>query len=269
MFPWRSGARAMQAYLPGPDPRDFPYESVTLDISHAATAGVDALDLARDQRHPHSEVLARTFVAWVHQYRRERHAVREHADAALDLAVTHRFVFWEAMARMLLAWACAADTGYVRAAAALHQALRTYQGLGATLARTYFLLLLAECHVGGGDRHRGLQILDEAQAAADRSGEAFCAAELSRLKGEVLRRLGDAHHDAAAAHFRHAMQLARQQQARWWELRTAISWSRLLRQQGQHAAAHALVAQVYQHFTEGFDTPDLQEAGGLLMARPM
>ena len=48
MFPWRSGARAMQAYLPGPDPRDFPYESVTLDISHAATAGVDALELARD-----------------------------------------------------------------------------------------------------------------------------------------------------------------------------------------------------------------------------
>ncbi len=48
MFPWRSGTRSMQAYLPGPDPRDFSYESVTLDISHAATAGVDALELARD-----------------------------------------------------------------------------------------------------------------------------------------------------------------------------------------------------------------------------
>ncbi len=48
MFPWRSGARAMQAYLPGPDPRDFPYSSVTLDISHAATSGVDALQMAED-----------------------------------------------------------------------------------------------------------------------------------------------------------------------------------------------------------------------------
>jgi predicted ATPase len=228
-----------------------------------------ALVLARDQRHPHSEVLAQTFVAWVHQYRRERHAVREHADAALGLAVTHRFVFWEAMARMLLAWACAADTGYLRAATELHQALTTYQRMGATLARTYFLLLLAECYVGGGDGDRGLQILHEAQAVADTSGEAFCAAELSRLKGEVLRQLGDAHHDAAAAQFRHALQLARQQRARLWELRTAISWSRLLRQRGQHDDAHALVAQVYQHFTEGFDTPDLQEAAVLLTVPPV
>ena len=48
MFPWRTGASAMQAYLPGPDPRDYPYANVTLDISHAATAGTDALELARD-----------------------------------------------------------------------------------------------------------------------------------------------------------------------------------------------------------------------------
>ncbi|MFK5635207.1 MULTISPECIES: sugar phosphate isomerase/epimerase family protein [unclassified Ornithinimicrobium] len=48
MFPWRSGVNAMQAYLPGPDPRDFPYGDVTLDISHAATAGTDALELAQD-----------------------------------------------------------------------------------------------------------------------------------------------------------------------------------------------------------------------------
>lgn len=48
MFPWRTGASAMQAYLPGPDPRDYPYSDVTFDISHAATAGVDALEMARD-----------------------------------------------------------------------------------------------------------------------------------------------------------------------------------------------------------------------------
>ena len=227
-----------------------------------------ALDLARDQRHPHSEVLARIFVAWVHQYRRERDAVREHADVALNLAVTHRFAFWEALARMLRAWACAADTGYAQAAAALHQALMTCQGMEATLARTYFLLLLAECYIGAGDRHRGRQILNEAQAAVDTSGEAFCAAELYRLKGDLLLQCGDAYHAAAAAQFRQALQLARHQQARLWELRTTISWGRLLRQQGQPDAAHALLAQVYQQFTEGFDTPDLQEARALLTARP-
>ncbi len=48
MFPWRTGASAMQAYLPGPDPREFPYSDVTFDVSHAATAGEDALDMVRD-----------------------------------------------------------------------------------------------------------------------------------------------------------------------------------------------------------------------------
>jgi predicted ATPase len=228
-----------------------------------------ALDLARDQKHPHSEVLARIFVAWVHQYRRERHAVREHAEAALHLAVTHRFVFWEAMARVFLAWACAADTGHARAAAACHQALMSYQGTGATLARTYCLLLLAECYVDGGDRDQCLLILNQAKRAVDASGEAFCAAELYRLEGDVLLQLGDAHHDAAAMQFRQALQLARHQQARLWELRTAISWGRLLRQRGQHDDAHALVAQVYQQFREGFDTPNLQAARSFLTARPV
>lgn len=57
MFPWRTGASAMQAYLPGPDPRDYPYANVTFDISHAATAGEDALQMAQDllprMRHLH------------------------------------------------------------------------------------------------------------------------------------------------------------------------------------------------------------------------
>jgi predicted ATPase len=226
-----------------------------------------ALELACEQRHPHSEVLAQTFVAWVHQYRREPHAVGEHAEAALQLAVTHRFVFWEAMARMLLAWAGAEETGYLQAADILHRALTDCRRTGSTLARTYFLLLLAECYVKGGDHDRGLQILDEAQAAADSSGEAFCAAELHRFKGDVLLQRGAAHQDAAAAQFGQALQLARQQRARWWELRTAMSWSHLLRHQGQLDAAHTLVAQVYQQFTEGFDTRDMQEAGAFLALR--
>ena len=107
----------------------------------------------------------------------------------------------------------------------------------------------------------------EAQAAAASSGEGFCAAELHRLKGDVLLQRGEAYHDAGAAQFRQALQLARQQQARWWELRTAMSWSRLLRRQGQLDAAHTLVAQVYQQFTEGFETLDMQEAGALLAVR--
>jgi predicted ATPase len=223
-----------------------------------------ALELARDQRHPHSEVLARVFIAWVHQYRRERQAVREHAALALEQAVVHRFAFWEAMARMLLAWACAPETGYTRAADDLQQALTAYQRMGARLARTYFLLLLAECYVESGEGHISLRILDEALATVDASGEGFCAPELHRLKGEVLRQLDGVSDEAAEAQFRQAQQLAQQQQARLWELRTAISWGYLLRQQGQQGAAHTLVAQVYDQFSEGHDVPDLQQARSFL-----
>ncbi len=228
-----------------------------------------ALDFARDQKHPPSEVLVRIFAAWVHQFRRERDAVREHIELALDLAVAHNFAFWEAMSRMLLAWARTPDTGYEQAAADLRHALLTYQGMGATLARTYSLLLLAECYVDGGDHHGALQVLNEAQRDVDTSGEAFCAAELCRLKGDMLLQLGDAYHDAAEGQFRQALQLACQQQARLWELRAAMSWGRLLQQRGQYAEAHALVAPVYRQYTEGYDTQDLQAARSLLTARPV
>ncbi len=228
-----------------------------------------ALDLALDQGHPHSEVLARVFVAWVHQCRRERDAVRAHADLALDLAATHNFAFWEAMARMLRAWACAEDTGHAHAATELHQVLRAYRGMDATLAHTYFLSLLAECYIDGDDRDRGLQVLNEALAEVDASGEAFYAAELHRLKGEVLVQGGDAHHRAATEQFRQALQLARQQQTRLWELRTAVSWGRLLQYQEQIDQARALVAQVYHQVGEGFDTPDVQAARSFLTTRPV
>jgi predicted ATPase len=56
------------------------------------------------------------------------------------------------------------------------------------------------------------------------------------------------------------------QQARWWELRAAVSLARLWQQQGKHAAAYALLAPVYGWFTEGFDTADLQDAQALLAA---
>lgn len=99
-------------------------------------------------------------------------------------------------------------------------------------------------------------------------------AELHRLRGELLLRQGarqggprtDSMDSAAAACFRQALDIARAQGARGWELRAALSWSRLWQQQGQQHAARKLLAEVYGWFSEGFDTADLQAARALLTA---
>ena len=91
-------------------------------------------------------------------------------------------------------------------------------------------------------------------------------AELSRLQGELLLQLPSPDVPQAEACFQQALDVARRQQAKSLELRAALSLSRLWQQQGQRQAARELLAPIYGWFTEGFDTPDLQEAKALLAA---
>jgi predicted ATPase len=101
-------------------------------------------------------------------------------------------------------------------------------------------------------------------AAAHNVGERWCEAERHRIKGELLLALSADHQAEAEACFQQALAVARHQQARSWELRAAISLGRLWQRQGKHVEAHKLLAEIYDWFTEGFDTADLQEAKALL-----
>jgi predicted ATPase len=109
-------------------------------------------------------------------------------------------------------------------------------------------------------------LLGEALAVVRKTGERFYEAELYRLKGKLLLVRSAAHHGEAEACFQQALLVARHQQAKSPELRAAMSLSRLWQRQGKQAAAYDLLAPVYGWFTEGFDTPDLQEAKALLAA---
>jgi len=98
----------------------------------------------------------------------------------------------------------------------------------------------------------------------ERTGENYHKAEMLRLKGDmVLLRDGRAA-DHAERHFRDALEVARTQDAKWWELRTSVSLSRLLHNSGRRDEARAMLAEIYNWFTEGFDLPDLKEAKALL-----
>ena len=91
-----------------------------------------------------------------------------------------------------------------------------------------------------------------------RTGERWLEAEVYRHKGQLLLR------QAAERQYRKALGIAREQEAKLWELRAAVSLARIRRDQGRNTAARDLLAAVYGWFTEGFDTPDLKEAKALL-----
>jgi predicted ATPase len=96
------------------------------------------------------------------------------------------------------------------------------------------------------------------------AGERCYEAELYRLQGELLLKRTVSDVPQAEAYFHQALDIARRQQAKSWELRAAMSLSRLWQQQGKQAEARALLAPLYGWFTEGFDTADLQDAKALL-----
>jgi predicted ATPase len=106
--------------------------------------------------------------------------------------------------------------------------------------------------------------MDEAFALVAKNGERMYEPELHWLRGELLLRCSRDKQAEAELCFQRALTIARQQEARWWELRAATSLGRLWRVQGRRAHAHEIVGSLYSWFTEGFDTPDLRDARDLL-----
>ena len=97
----------------------------------------------------------------------------------------------------------------------------------------------------------------------DTTKESWCEAEVNRIAGEIALLSLEPDATKAEAHFERALAIAREQQARSWELRAAMSMARLWRDQGKRDEARNLLAQVYGWFTEGYDTRDLKEAKAL------
>jgi predicted ATPase len=124
--------------------------------------------------------------------------------------------------------------------------------------------MLAHALLASGKLEEAEATLREALAVCERTGDAHFTSELWRLKSElVLRQLGS-NVPAAENLLNEAIELAREQSARLWELRAATSLAQLWRDQGKRAEAHDLLAPIYGWFTEGFDTADLKNAKGLL-----
>ncbi len=234
-----------------------------------------SLYLANTLDHPFSRAFAYGIAAMLHHLRREAASAQLCAETAWALAAEKEFIQWIVQGTMLQGWAQIQQERQPTPIAQMGQALDQWQATGARLIRPYFLLLLAEAHGIIGEAATGVALLDEALTAIHATGERWTEAETYRLRGELLLQSGDPEDSDSASveaesWFQQALATARHQQAKLLELRALMSLSRLVLHSETEQAytkrseAHQQLAQVYQGFTEGFDTPDLIAAAALL-----
>jgi predicted ATPase len=224
----------------------------------------EALELAQELAHSHSLAVAQHFAAFLYHRRREAPAVQAQADALSTLAAEQGFPLWVGFGTLWRGWALAVQGRREESLAQMHQGMTAVLATGQTLSRSLSLVLLAEAAAYIGQVEEGLRLLTDALAAFEVSSRGDMLTEAYRLQGELMLWQGVSESARAEACFQWALALARRQQAKSWELRVAMSLSRLWLRQGKRDEARALLAPIYGWFTEGFDTADLQEAKALL-----
>jgi predicted ATPase len=289
------------AFIYGQDPGVFcranaAFTRWLLGYPDQASAGSrEALTLAQRLSHPFSLAYALQMAAILHQVRREGQAVQERAEAQIALAREQGFPDWLAWGTIWRGWALAAQGQGAEGIAQIRQGQTSWQALGAEIMQPYCLALLAEAYGKGGQVEEGLSVLAEALALMDKTQERWYEAELYRLKGELSLQsrspkseVTNIQHPAPSTQaeveqeaeecFHKAIEIARRQQAKSLELRAVMSLVRLRQHQAtqpdsrttQHEArtmldaARNMLSDIYNWFTEGFDTKDLQEAKALL-----
>jgi predicted ATPase len=134
------------------------------------------------------------------------------------------------------------------------------------IEQPYFLSHLAKAYGVSGRFDEAFQVINDALERVSSTGERWFEAELHRLKGEFALRKPASDKAMADDCLKRALGVARDQSARWWELRAATQLARLWVEGGERQRAHDLLAPIYDWFTEGFDAPDLQDAKALLEA---
>jgi predicted ATPase len=232
--------------------------------TQAVQRSQEALALAQELAHPYSQVVVQHFATWLHHRRRDVPAVQAQADALLSLATTQGLPLWVAFGTCWQGWALAVQGQSDIGLAQLCQGMAAVLATGNRLSQPFCLVLLAEALGLAGKVEEGLRSLAEALRAFEASERGDLLGETYRLQGELLRRQAVSNTAQAEACFQQALTIARRQQAKSWELRAAMSLSRLWQQQGKRTEARELLAPIYHWFTEGFDTADLQEAKALL-----
>jgi predicted ATPase len=264
--------------VPGGRPRAFPYgydpripcwfvlacaQWMLGYADQAMETARSTLILIDQVSHPYSSAVGLYWAAIFHRLRREMQSTREQANALIALSTEQGFTMTSAFASILRGSVLAEQGEREQSRAQIEGGIAAHRATGGTLRQPYWLALLVEAQAEVGKFEPTLTLLGEALNVVSQTEERWCEAELYRLKGELLRR-DDSNTAEAQRCLLHAIEIAQNQAAKSFELRATISLARLLAKLGRYDEAHAMLSEIYNWFTEGFDTPDLKDAKALL-----
>jgi predicted ATPase/class 3 adenylate cyclase len=195
-------------------------------------------------------------------FRGDHAALDERAGQLITLATEQGFPLYRALGTIFRGWVKARTGNVAEGISLLRSGSSVYSATGAETRISYHIALLAKAYELANQVEEASALLENALQISERIGERWYAAELHRYKGQLMLRRGD--HAAAEELFRQALTIAKEQEARLWELRAAVSLAHLDRDRGHQHDARDLLGPVYGWFTEGFDTQDLKGAKALL-----
>jgi predicted ATPase len=236
-----------------------------LGYPHAALADADhALRCAREVGDAATMMFALATAPFVHFCCGNHAAASASFNELISLAEEKGAPIWKVGGRLWLQQIQMETTGTSGAVQELIAILAAYRATGATLYAPRNLFHVATAHAELGQLVEAWHSMTEAMTAIETTKERWCEPEAHRVAGQIALMPNDRNEAKAETCFERALAVARQQQAKSWELRAAMSLARLWRNQGKLQQARELLAPVYGWFTEGCDTLDLKEAKALL-----
>jgi predicted ATPase len=186
------------------------------------------------------------------------------SDELVALSDEKDAAFWKAMEMLWRGWLLGLGGRASDAVQMITSEITAFRSTGATMLWPLWLSYLAGAYANLAQLDDAWCCIGETMTAVETTKEKWCEAETNRVGGEIALKSPVPDAAKAEAHFERALAVARQQQAKSWELRAAMSMARLWRDQAKRDEARDLLAPVYGWFTEGFDTLDLKEAKDLL-----
>jgi predicted ATPase len=236
-----------------------------LGYPQAALADAErALKDAREIGHAATLMFALSLTALTLAYCGRYVTAKAQLDELVALAEEKGTLFWKWFGILIQGWLFSLTGRPSDGIQMLNSGLTAARSTGSTIFLPEWLSFFATAYADLGKLDDAWRCIDEAMIAVERTKESWYEAEIQRTAGEIALRSPQPDRLKAEAHFERALVVAREQQAKAWQLRTTMSMARLWRDQGKNDAARELLAPVYGWFTEGFDTLDLKEAKVLL-----
>ena len=236
-----------------------------LGYPDAALADAEhAVSQAREVGQAATLMYALTLPSWIPILCGNYAAANAHSDEVIALAGEIGTSFWKALGTVPRGCILALTGKASDAVQTISAGITAWRSTGSTFWIPWYLSNLAGAYAQLGEVNKAGRCIGEAMTALKTAKENWCEAEVCRVAGEIALKSSERDGAKAQAYFERSLAVARQQEAKSWELRAAMSLARLWRDQGKVQEARELLAPVYGWFSEGFETRDLKEAKALL-----